>query len=36
MHKASLSELRLDQDRKTPSRWSLYFFNDLLELARQV
>ncbi|TVR58899.1 MAG: hypothetical protein EA422_15470 [Gemmatimonadales bacterium] len=27
---ASLSATRLAQDRKTPSRWSLYFFNSLL------
>ncbi len=33
MHEASLSELRLDQGRKTPSRWSLYFFNGLLRVG---
>ncbi len=36
MRKASLSELRLDQDRKTPSRWSLYFFNGLQGWAQEA
>jgi len=33
---ASLSATRLDRDRKTPSRWSLYFFDSLPREMWQV